>query len=610
MSRVVLLLLLAFGAARVQAQVCDPGGNLFLLSNYDGGIVTINVDVNIPDLVIGISTYEPVQVTITGPFAGNVTQVLYSGMNSDQNNNNCGQGNFTTTITGVPPNIVTINPPMQPLQVGYTPAHNNGTGQWGGVVIGTAGQCDTTANAGGANTPDELVFHFEDQTGASLYAHQTQYACWQNSVVSLSAGGNCCITPPSPDSPCSIGEVAVSTSSISCTGLDDGSITASPLTGGPYSYVWNTVPAQTTPTITGLPSGTYVVQISDDLGCDTTLTIALVDPEPLTLVLSGTSPVCANAEAQATALADGGTGQVTIAWNTGASGAAINYSFANTGPLVATGTDANGCSLSDTLLVLVEQVPTPAFTASADTVCAGNEVDFLANAPGADALSWSLGSAGAANSAATSALFTAPGVEVITLVAFGPNGCSSDPVVDSLVIAPRPELQLLAELVPCTRSIRIQTMVTGADACGLWLNDVPVNVPCGGSFATPVQDEGDYELVLTASNGPGCADTLIQAVAVQDPPGLFIPNVFSPDGDGINEAFTAGVLPGVPGTVLRIFNRWGAELFTTSDMLKGWDGTANGSPVPDGVYLYLLKAPDPCEPKSLLELRGHVTVLR
>ena len=185
----IALLLLS----RAGAQVCDPAGNLFLFSNYDGGIVTINVDVDIPDLVIGISTYEPVQVTITGPFAGNVTQVLYAGMNSNQNNNNCGQGNFTTTITGVDPGIVTINPPMQPPPVGYTPAHNNGTGAWGGVVIGAAGQCDTTVNTGGVNTPDELVYHFEDQTGASLYAHLTQYGCWQNEVLDLSGGGTCCI---------------------------------------------------------------------------------------------------------------------------------------------------------------------------------------------------------------------------------------------------------------------------------------------------------------------------------------------------------------------------------------------------------------------------------
>ena len=82
--------------------ICNQNGNLAIFSNYDGGIVNIDVDQNIPNLVIAICTYEPVQVTITGAFAGNVVQVIYAGFNSTQNNNNCGQGNFITSISGVP----------------------------------------------------------------------------------------------------------------------------------------------------------------------------------------------------------------------------------------------------------------------------------------------------------------------------------------------------------------------------------------------------------------------------------------------------------------------------------------------------------------------------
>ena len=158
--------------------VCNPNGNLAIFSNYDGGIVTIDVDQNIPNLVIAICTYEPVQVTITGAFAGNVVQVIYAGFNSTQNNNNCGQGNFITSISGVPDSITSIltNPP-----VGYTPVHGNGAGPWGGTMIGASGQCDTLTNAGGVNTPDEIVYYFENATNSDLYFHNTQYGCWQNS---------------------------------------------------------------------------------------------------------------------------------------------------------------------------------------------------------------------------------------------------------------------------------------------------------------------------------------------------------------------------------------------------------------------------------------------
>jgi hypothetical protein len=175
---------------------CDPNGNLIIYSNYNGGILTVNVDQNIPNLKIGICTYEPIQVSFTGPFVGNITQVIYAGMNSNQNNNNCGLGNFTTSITGVPSSIVTISPPMNPPLVGYTPAHGNGAGPWGGLMLGSNGPCDTTITGGGGNTPDEIVYFFQNATSGTLLYHQTQYACWVNETLNVTAGGNCCILPP------------------------------------------------------------------------------------------------------------------------------------------------------------------------------------------------------------------------------------------------------------------------------------------------------------------------------------------------------------------------------------------------------------------------------
>jgi len=192
MRYILLYFLFAFSFCFTQTN-CDPNGNLVIFSNYDGGILTINVDQNIPNLKIGICTYEPVQVNFTGAFVGNITQVVYAGFNSTQNNNNCNQGNFITSITGLNPALVSIftNPP-----VGYTPAHGNGAGSWGSTMIGAAGLCDTTVSAGGGNTPDEIVYYFEQQTNGILLFHRTQYACWLNETLNVTAGGNCCILPP------------------------------------------------------------------------------------------------------------------------------------------------------------------------------------------------------------------------------------------------------------------------------------------------------------------------------------------------------------------------------------------------------------------------------
>ena len=213
MKNNIILFLLLLLSYQLKAQVtCDPNGNLAIFSNYDGGIVTIDVDQNIPNLVIAICTYEPVQVTITGAFAGNVVQVIYAGFNSTQNNNNCGQGNFATSITGVPSNITSI---LTTPSVGYTPVHNNGAGPWGGIMIGASGQCDTLSSAGGVNTPDEIVYFFENATNSNLYFHNTQYGCWQNSTYTISQGGNCCIEPPTAPVGCGLAAtVAVQQNSV------------------------------------------------------------------------------------------------------------------------------------------------------------------------------------------------------------------------------------------------------------------------------------------------------------------------------------------------------------------------------------------------------------
>jgi gliding motility-associated-like protein len=108
----------------------------------------------------------------------------------------------------------------------------------------------------------------------------------------------------------------------------------------------------------------------------------------------------------------------------------------------------------------------------------------------------------------------------------------------------------------------------------------------------------------------GCADTIATALTYADTPGLFVPNAFSPNGDGVNDRFIPNAPPQDNRALLRIFNRWGQELLTTADLTNGWDGTADGAPVPDGIYAYLLRAPDPCTPSNQVELRGHVTVLR
>lgn len=88
----------------------------------------------------------------------------------------------------------------------------------------------------------------------------------------------------------------------------------------------------------------------------------------------------------------------------------------------------------------------------------------------------------------------------------------------------------------------------------------------------------------------------------------YLPNAFSPDGDGINDDF-GFIGENVENYALKIYNRWGELLFQTNDIPKKWDGTYKGEIVAEGVYVYTLNANESLSGKNINKT-GTVTVLR
>ncbi len=245
--------------------ICNQDGNVVIYSNYDGGTLNINCDQNIPNLKIGICTHEPVIVNINGPFVGNITEVLYAGFNSNQNNNNCGLGNFTTSISGVNPSLVQIltAPPLE-----YAPTHQNGQAFTSSLMVGVSGQCDTIYYAGGGNTPDEVVAYFLNAFNGDLRFHHTQYNCWLSEIYDLSDGGTCCTDPfvTIPD-----WQISISNDTSVCFGENVSPALLSN-TGGiaPFTYEWsfngNVVSTVEQFTFSPTQSGTACLTVTDANG--------------------------------------------------------------------------------------------------------------------------------------------------------------------------------------------------------------------------------------------------------------------------------------------------------------------------------------------------------
>ncbi len=181
-----LFILLGINVFSQSTSICNPNGNIIIYSNYDGGAITINVDQNIPNLKIGIVSYEFSRITITGTYAGNVTAVRWAGYNAA--NNHCSIGNpMYTTISGVPSNVDTI--------ISIPAADYSNVNGYNFIICNYS--CDDSTNQGGCNTPDQIVAYFQSafgETTGSLYYHFTQYGCWSG-TYNVSSGGNCCFAP-------------------------------------------------------------------------------------------------------------------------------------------------------------------------------------------------------------------------------------------------------------------------------------------------------------------------------------------------------------------------------------------------------------------------------
>ncbi|MBD3637357.1 MAG: PKD domain-containing protein [Crocinitomicaceae bacterium] len=120
-------------------------------------------------------------------------------------------------------------------------------------------------------------------------------------------------------------------------------------------------------------------------------------------------------------------------------------------------------------------------------------------------------------------------------------------------------------------------------------------------------DTGFYQVMQIVYSDFGCTDTAYGSVKMFGEYAIFVPNTFTPNGDSKNQYFRAYGMA-VDRFDMRIFNRWGEQIWQTEDINDSWDGTYNGVLVQDDVYVWKIVAYDTNGNEH--ELYGHVTVLK
>ncbi len=307
---------------------------------------------------------------------------------------------------------------------------------------------------------------------------------------------------------------------ITCNGSSNG-ILSTNVSGGtsPYSYLWNTTPALTTPSITGLFAGSYSVSVTDAKGCSLVEIGTIAEPSLLVATTSSINPSCGNgSDGSSLVTAMGGTIPYTYVWSNNDQDSLANGLI--TGNYIVTVYDAHLCTTTAT-----SQIFSPP----------------------------------------SMVLDTSSGVNSITNMGF----------------------------------VNISVTGGGLPITYVWSN--------GATTANIIDlPAGEYIVTITDANLCSVVETF--TIDIQ----LLIPSVITPNADGINDDLEIVGIAGYQDVTIEVYNRWGDIIYTFTgtgmeytDPSKRWNGIYNGSDLPMGGYVYIVKIGKDKDP-----ITGVVSIIR
>lgn len=193
-------------------------------------------------------------------------------------------------------------------------------------------------------------------------------------------------------------------------------------------------------------------------------------------------------------------------------------------------------------------------------------------------------------------------------ISFAPLCSATDSVV-VVMLPPAPELLISPDTALCPNAPAVLTATLSPD--GWPLNDIQLTWDSGETGSTlGIIGPGEHTVRATGRCVDRSATVLVEpAICSSD---LTMPNVFTPNGDGINDGFGPILLQGIPADYkLEVWNRWGQLVFSSTQPNRLWDGRHNGGRVPAGTYFWVARytlTNEANEAKPYNE-SGHVTLL-
>ena len=396
--------------------------------------------------------------------------------------------------------------------------------------------------------------------------------------------------------PAVLGDSVFSKSNDICNGDNKGEATLLTYGGtGPYTYLWTN--GAVADSSTALSAGTYTINITDAHGCVTTDSVTITQPAPLVPVINGKDSICSGGS---TILSSGAAG--SYLWNTGATTDSITVNPAVTTTYTVHQT-IGGCTDSVAVTVVVAP-PLLAVMKKIDSLCFGQKIQVgvtvTSGVPGYTYV-WNNG------------LPNAPGPFTVTPAGAGTYICQitdacGNSLTDSTQIVGTPGA--VAAFKPSPDTIPGGQLVTfiNLSAGGTnWYWNFGDGTTSVDSFPYHQYNAaGQYLVYLITSTANGCKDSVAEEITVTEP--FVIPNVFTPNGDGINDVFHV-TAASMKEYTISIFNRWGQLVFTANDPAIDWAGRSNaGVEESDGAYFYVLNATS--YSGQVYKLKGYVQLIR
>ena len=396
-------------------------------------------------------------------------------------------------------------------------------------------------------------------------------------------------------------------------------------TGGqaPYTYTWNYgLPANDSISINPPPTTTttYEVIVADAGGCDDTTSIEIFVWPPL-VAFAADTVICEGEQANLSVIASGGTSNFyTYTWSDGSITSSITVTPTTTDTFTVVVEDGCSSPTNESAIVVVGPKPNALFTVACDPIKFYSQfTDASSVVPGSIvAWDWDFGDATTSTAQNPSHDYLSSAQYTVSLTVLTSDGCSdtydstiqSSPTVDFTAIPPEtttanPTIDFVDGSSPDVVGWSWAYGDNDSD-----LTAVPV-FSSGSTISHTYDSSGIYAIVLYVTNAQGCIDSALGYVQILEEYILFAPNVFTPNGNEINEHFRpVGVGINPDRFELLIFDRWGDLIYQTRDYEEGWDGRANNGShqAQADVYIWMINTVDPAQKKH--QYIGHVTLMK